>query len=191
MNLLLALLVLVCTPVSFARTAPSSDSAVMEDLFARSVGMLVDSAGLAQNLRAGLTFAGGIEPSGRMRSIAEAVLSSRGLSIADNGAAFDYAVTIALSDLRSAVVKEGRSYRRFCLLTVHLRCADRAGNVLFADGREDSNTDFIPKSSLRETDDLASFSPSSKRVFDSGGPGAVRVLSLVALSAALGYFAFR
>jgi hypothetical protein len=72
-----------------------------------------------------------------------------------------------------------------------VRCADSGGNILFAGGREESHCGLIPKSSLRTTDNAACFSRAAKRVTTGGGHGTARIISFLALSAALGYFAFR
>ena len=191
MHAVFALLLLVLPTVCRAQDSLPSDCAALEDLYSRSVRALIEIPLLAPNRRVSLSFADGLDPSDRVRSITEAILSARGLSIAENGAAGEYAVNVAVTDARCVVVKKGRSFHRYCALTVHVRCTDSGGNILFAGGRDDSRCDLMTDSSLRTTDDAARFSEAVKRVTAAGRPGTARILSLLAITAALGYFAFR
>jgi len=195
MNAVFAFLLFIFPIACRAEVAPPSDCAVFEDLYSRTVRTLVEFPKLVPNRRVNLSFAEGLEPSDRIRSITEAILSARGLSIAEDGAAGEYAVNIAITDARCVVFKKGLSFHRYCSLTVHVRCqeprADSGGNILFAGGRDDSLCDLLPRSSLRTTDNAACFSEGARRVTEGGGPGTFRIISFFVLSAALGYFAFR
>jgi hypothetical protein len=191
MKTVLTFLLLACPVPCRAETAPPSDCAVLEDLYTQTVRTLVEFPGLSPKRRASLSFTEGIEPSDRIRSITEAILSARGLFITEDAAACEYAIHVAITDARCGVVREGRVLWRYCALTVHVRCADSGGNILFACGREKSHCDSMPKSSLRTTDNAACFSRAAKRATTGGGPGTARILSFLVLSAALGYFAFR
>jgi hypothetical protein len=190
MKAALALLLLLFAHSCFAGTAPDSDRAVVEELYAKCVRALIEFPGHEPGMKTAIRFSGGIVPSARLKNITDAIFSASGFSIAEEGAPGAYEAAVSISDPRCALRKEGRSYRRFCALTVHVRFADVGGKVLFADGREETFTDLIPKSYIRDTNDLADFPGAPKR-FVEGGHGGLRVVSLLLISAALGYFAFR
>jgi len=191
LHIILALFLLACANPCGARTAPPSDCAVLENLYSSVIRSLVESAGLPAGRKANLAFTRGLEPSERVRIITEAVLSARGLHIADNGAAGGYTMEIAITDARCSVLKNGRSHHRHCSLEVHVRWTDDEGNVLFAGGSGESSADLIPNPYLRTTDNAACFSGAVSRITSGGGPGKARILTFLVVSAALGYFAFR
>lgn len=184
----IALIILLLFPgLSSARPNVPTDSEILEDIYAQSLRKLLPKAEVARRLK--LSWNSGFVPSIRARTVTETVLSSLGYSLSDSVREGDRRLIIMITDARCTAEKKGREFERFLSLTIHVRCVDSSGTIVYARGCERSFADRFQKSFLDVTDTSGQFSREIRRSVLKKRPDTVTVLSFLAILTTLTFFA--
>ena len=183
--------ILLYPGILFAGNTAPSDRELFEELYSQGLRALVPEASPGTPVQLLTVYAGVIPPSEHTRSLTEAVLSELGYSLADSARESSRTLTIWITDARCTVTKQGKTLDRLLSLTLHARCTDLSGSVIFAHGCDRTAHDRISRTLRKSTDTGSGFSPGLKRIVLESRPNYARIASLITLSAALGYFAFQ
>ncbi len=186
----IALVLTVPGIVSAGNTAPS-DHELFEELYSRELRELIPEHAPGSPGELIPVFEGEITPSRSTRSLTDAVLSARGYSITDSPRESASTLSIRITDARVTLRKSGGNFERHLFLTLHVRSTGYTGAVLFARGGEYSIRDNISGKLRKSTNTGGQFSPEIKRTVMGLRTNAVRIVSLLTLSATLGFFAIQ
>lgn len=190
-RLLIGIAVILLFPGTLsAATAAPSDGELLEELYAQCLRALIPSPAPGNSRELFTVQEGGITPSEVTLAASGAVLTALGYSITDSTRESAFTLTIRITDARCTVIKRGKEYERFLSLTLHVRGTDHSGGIIFARGCERTAHDRFPCAQRKSTDTARGFSPELNRIVLPSGPNYFRISSLLAISAALGYFAF-
>ncbi|MBN1294925.1 MAG: hypothetical protein JXB48_24020 [Candidatus Latescibacteria bacterium] len=174
----------------FAAESVPTDTDLCMELLKNSIEHILSGSVDNHSTTVQLLYTNGYSLSNRTRTEIEAIFTNRGFSISGSYNKADCMCDIAITDCSIILRKIDSSFRRTAALTVHVKCTDSKGIVLFASGKRESVSDNIPsKETLLKTDNGSQFSRDVKRIVISKKLTFLKAISLIMITLTLAYYA--
>ena len=126
----------------------------------------------------------------RVQTSIEALFTKNAYAITSSYNKSVYTFEIAITDCSIALLKVDDTYERTIMITVHMKCTDSNGTVLFESYERETKSDtIISKNIFNATDNAVLFSRNTKRSVISQNRSVLKIISLALITSVLVYFA--
>ena len=178
--------------ILLADSHPATDAEVLINVLSTAIQKILEPHhSLLPGETVALEFFSPCVLSRRARDAVEAIVSDYGSAITDNKRTSGCRLFMNVTDARVLIQPHDKEFTRTVWVTVHMKCLDSSGKVLFASGRDERFEDELSSEFLGLTDDSAHYCDTFQRSIVKKERGSVRFFSAVVITGILAYFAFQ